>query len=108
MAEEWRKQIIELLDALGEDRCDPHAREAVRSMVEEIRLTPRDGVLAIDVKRNLAAMLGAASQPRTGSAKSRWLRGRVTSGTCSSGARGVKRGSVCNIARPWVRSAPSN
>jgi hypothetical protein len=29
--------------------------------VEQIRLTPRDGVLAIDVKGNLAAMLGAAS-----------------------------------------------
>ena len=30
-------------------------------MVEEIRLTPRDGVLAVDVKGNLAAMLAAAS-----------------------------------------------
>ena len=30
-------------------------------MVEEIRLTPRDGVLGIDVKANLATMLGAAN-----------------------------------------------
>ena len=30
-------------------------------MVQEIRLTPRDGALAIDVKGNLAAMLVAAS-----------------------------------------------
>jgi len=30
-------------------------------MVEEIRLTPRDGVLGIDVKGNLATMLGAAN-----------------------------------------------
>jgi hypothetical protein len=30
-------------------------------MVQEIRLTPRNGVLAIDVKGNLAATLAAAS-----------------------------------------------
>ena len=36
MAEEWRRQIIQLRDALTENRCDPVAREAVRSMVEEI------------------------------------------------------------------------
>ena len=61
MAEEWRRQIIQLRDALTENRCDPVAREAVRSMVEEIRLTPRDSVLGIDVKGNLATMLGAAN-----------------------------------------------
>jgi len=52
---------MELRDALTEDRCNPEAREAVRQMVEEIRLTPRDGVLAVEVKGNLAAMLSAAS-----------------------------------------------
>ena len=57
----WRAEITELRDALTEDRCDPEARQAVRNMVEEIRLTPRDGVLAVDVKGNLAAMLAAAS-----------------------------------------------
>jgi hypothetical protein len=61
MADVWRAEIIELRDALTEDRCDPEARQAVRNMVEEIRLTPRDGVLAVDVKGNLAAMLAAAS-----------------------------------------------
>ena len=61
MADLWCTQITELRDALTEDRCDPEAREAVRQMVQEIRLTPRDGVLAIDVKGNLAAMLSAAS-----------------------------------------------
>ena len=61
MAERWRAEITELRDALTEDRCDTEAREAVRNMVQEIRLTPRDGALAIDVKGNLAAMLAAAS-----------------------------------------------
>jgi site-specific DNA recombinase len=60
MAEEWRKQITELRDALADDECEPAAREALRQMVEEIRLTPRDGVLAIDVKGDLARMLDAA------------------------------------------------
>ncbi len=60
MAELWRRQVTELRDALVEDRSDFAAREAVRRMVEEIRLTPRNGVLALDVKGNLAVMLGAA------------------------------------------------
>jgi len=61
MAARWRDEVTHLRDALAEDRCDPDAREAVRKMVEEIRLTPRDGVLGIDVRGNLAAMLDAAS-----------------------------------------------
>ena len=61
MAERWQAEVTELRDALAEDRCDAAARQAVRNMVEEIRLTPRGGVLEIDVKGNLAAMLTAAS-----------------------------------------------
>jgi site-specific DNA recombinase len=61
MADLWRAEVTELRDALIEDRCNPEAREAVRHMVQEIRLTPRDGVLAIEVKGNLAAMLAKAS-----------------------------------------------
>jgi hypothetical protein len=61
MAELWRAEITELRDALTEDRSNPEARQAVRDMVSEIRLTPLDGVLAVDVKGNLAAMLAAAS-----------------------------------------------
>ena len=61
MADRWRKAITALRDALADDRSDAEARQEVRQMVEEIRLTPRDGVLAIDVKGQLAAMLTAAS-----------------------------------------------
>jgi hypothetical protein len=40
---------------------DPTDAQAnLRQLVDEILLTPRDGVLAIDVKGNLAAMLTAA------------------------------------------------
>ena len=62
MADQWREQVTELRQALEEDRRDPEARQAVRNMVEEIRLTPSDGVLKVDVKGNLATMLAAASQ----------------------------------------------
>jgi hypothetical protein len=43
----------------------PEARESVRQMVQEIRLTPLENVLAIDVKGNVAAILASASQTRT-------------------------------------------
>ena len=62
MADRWREEVTELRQALEEDRCDPVARDAVRNMVAEIRLTPNNGVLEIDVKGNLAAMLAAATQ----------------------------------------------
>jgi hypothetical protein len=38
MADRWREQVTELREALEEDRCDAEARQAVRNMVEEIRL----------------------------------------------------------------------
>jgi hypothetical protein len=37
-------------------------------MVEEIRLTPKGGALAIDVRGNLPACLELPGQPRTGNA----------------------------------------
>ena len=40
------------------------AREAVRALVDEISLTPRNGVLSIEMKGNLAAMLGAAQNAK--------------------------------------------
>jgi hypothetical protein len=47
--------------ALTQTRVDPtEAQQSLRQLVDQIRLTPRDGVLAIDVKGNLAAMLTAA------------------------------------------------
>jgi site-specific DNA recombinase len=61
LADRWRQEVTELRQALEDDHCDPEAREAVRHMVAEIRLTPSNGVLTIDVKGNLAAMLAAAS-----------------------------------------------
>ena len=93
MADRWREEVTELREALEEDRCDAEARQAVRNMVEEIRLTPRDGVLSIDVKGNLAAMLAAASQTNDWQRQIALVAGRATSGTrsCGAGRREVAR-----------------
>ena len=57
----FAKQVKGLRAALTQTRVDPtDAQESLRQLVKEIRLTPRDGALAIDVKGNLAAMLTAA------------------------------------------------
>ncbi len=57
----FAEKVKGLRAALTQTRVDPTgAQQSVRQLVEEIVLTPRDGVLAIDVKGNLAAMLTAA------------------------------------------------
>jgi site-specific DNA recombinase len=61
LSDRWRTEIMELRQALEEDRCDAEAREAVRHMIDEIRPYDPDGELSIDVKGNLAAILNAAS-----------------------------------------------
>lgn len=61
MSQLWAAQINELRDALLEDSTDAEARQAVRELIGEIRLTPSGEGLAIEVKGDLAAMLSAAS-----------------------------------------------
>lgn len=62
MADVFREEVIALRSALMEDNRDDAARQSVRKMVEEIRVTPRpDGTIAIDVTGDIAAMLTAAS-----------------------------------------------
>ena len=57
----FAEKVKGLRQALTQTRVDPtDAQQNLRQLVDEIRLTPRDGVLAIDVKGNLAAMLTAA------------------------------------------------
>ena len=57
----FAEKVHGLRAALTQTRVDPtEAQQSLRQLVDEIRLTPRDGTLAIDVKGNLAAMLTAA------------------------------------------------
>jgi len=57
----FAKKVKGLRAALTQTRVDPtDAQQSLRQLVDEIRLTPREGALAIDVKGNLAGMLTAA------------------------------------------------
>ena len=57
----FSEKVRGLRQALTQTRVDPtEAQQSLRQLVDEIRLTPRDGELAIEVKGNLAAMLTAA------------------------------------------------
>ena len=57
----FAEKVKGLRAALTQTRVDPSdAQQGLRQLVDEIRLTPREGVLAIEVKGNLASMLTAA------------------------------------------------
>ena len=70
---------------MEQTRVDPtEAKLNLRQLVEEIRLTPRDGMLAIDWKRNLEAGL-AAVFPVDFEGIPFWLRGPEAKAICLSG-----------------------
>jgi len=57
----FAEAVRELRATLTQTRVDPTAaRESLRHLVEEIRLTPGDGALDVALKGNLAAMFTAA------------------------------------------------
>ena len=70
MADLYREKVTHLAEALEHSDSRPEAAETLRGLVDEIVLTPVDGQLRIELKGNLAAMLGAAAKtkrpPETG------------------------------------------
>jgi hypothetical protein len=59
----WERQILDLREALAEGAQEAQdAKQAIRGMVDEIRLTPRNGALSIDVKGNLPRVLNLVSE----------------------------------------------
>ncbi len=60
MADLYREKVTKLAQALERPESRPEATEAIRGLIDEIRLIPADGALRIELKGNLAAMLGAA------------------------------------------------
>ena len=60
MAELYHTKVTQLAEALEGVESRSEATEVLRGLIDEITLTPRDGVLQIDLKGNLAAMLSAA------------------------------------------------
>ncbi len=70
MADLYREKVTSLAKALEHPESRPEAVEILRGLIDEIVLTPVDGTLRIELKGNLAAMLGAARNakrsPETG------------------------------------------
>lgn len=70
MADLYREKVAGLAEALEHPDTRPEATETLRGLIDEITLIPVDGTLQIELKGNLAAMLGAAQNakrsPETG------------------------------------------
>jgi hypothetical protein len=70
MAGLYRKKVTAPAQALERPETRTEASEALRGLVDAIVLTPNQGELQIELKGNLAAMLGAAQNakrsPETG------------------------------------------
>ena len=70
MAELYRQKVTTLAQALEHPETRTEAREALRGLIDAIVMTPAEGALRIELKGNLAAMLGATVQskrsPETG------------------------------------------
>jgi site-specific DNA recombinase len=83
MANFYRVQVSQLYDALRDEAeaKRPDAGEALRSLMREISLTPKDGIRGIDVRGDLAGILAASPKSKTpatgtGDRNLRWLRGQ--------------------------------
>ena len=70
MAELYRSKVTDLGKALEHPESRSEATESLRGLIDAIVLTPNQGELQIELKGNLAAMLGAAPNakrsPETG------------------------------------------
>jgi site-specific DNA recombinase len=70
MAELYRQKVTTLAHALEAAETRTEATEALRGLIDAITLIPEEGVLRIELRGNLAAMLGATVQskrsPETG------------------------------------------
>ena len=70
MADLYRQNVTTLAQALEHPETRTEASEALRAVIDAIVLTPSQGELQIELKGNLAAMLGAAQNakrsPETG------------------------------------------
>jgi site-specific DNA recombinase len=65
LAELYRSRMADLARLLAEEGS-AEAREAVRGLVEEVRLVPEDGRLRVEVRGALGAILALAEGARNG------------------------------------------
>ncbi len=64
MAELYRQKVTTLAQALKQRETRTAATEALRGLIDAIVMTPAEGSLRIELKGNLAAMLGATVQSK--------------------------------------------
>ena len=64
LAELYRTKVAGLVTFLTDDEADPEAVNLIRSLVEEITLTPENGELRVDLKGDLAAILNMATNKK--------------------------------------------
>jgi site-specific DNA recombinase len=64
MAELYRRKVTTLAQALEHPETRTEASEALRGLIDAIVMTPAEGTLRIELKGNLAAMLGATVQSK--------------------------------------------
>ena len=62
LAEVYRKKVAKLADALNEENARSEAAEAIRGLIDEIRLIPKDGDLKIELYGELAALIALANK----------------------------------------------
>ncbi len=63
MADVYPSKVLGLRDALAKPESRSQAADLLRGFVDEIQLTPADGILTIAVKGNLAGVMAAAGLP---------------------------------------------
>ena len=61
MAELYRSRLTNLYEALGREETRTEAAEIIRSLVDEIVLTPENGEFNIDLRGDLAGILTIAT-----------------------------------------------
>ncbi len=66
LADLYRHKVDDLHDALNREDTRTEAAEAIRTLIDEIRLVPKDGELKIELYGELAALIGLANKnPRS-------------------------------------------
>jgi hypothetical protein len=79
LADVYRVKVDDLTAALNADDTRTEAAQAIRGLIDEIRLVPADGALSIELYGELASLLQLANKnPRRNATgcKYRWLRGQ--------------------------------
>ena len=81
LAQLYRDKVDRLTEALNEDSSRSAAAEAIRALIEEVRLVPDDGSLKIELYGELAALINLANEhPRS---KDTGVQVTMVAGACS-------------------------